>query len=72
MLLQDDRTLHQLTDHALLHFCLPVNVQPPPQTTPTASPDTTTYRWNVGTTTADVLAGIVKWKSHSNSDEFRS
>ncbi len=72
VLTQDDHTLRHLTDHALQHLCLPVNVQPPPRTTPAATPDTTTYRWNVGTTTADTLAGIARWKAHSSTDEFRS
>ncbi len=66
----DATLLAELTDHVLLHLALPVNLQPPVRTTPAATQASTTYRWNVGTTTTAMQQGIAAWKLHSSTDEF--
>ena len=67
----DADTLEGYTDHIVLYTSLAVAVQPP-LASPTTTPATTTiYRWDVGTSTTEQLAGIAKWKEYTDTVEFK-
>lgn len=68
----DEDTLAGSTDHALLHFSLPMTVQPPLRgATPRRDDAPRRYRWDVGTSTQGMVDGAARWKAHSDSAAFR-
>ena len=67
----DRDTLGTASDHTLLHFSIPVAVQPPLSSPSTTAATTLTYRWDIGTATADMCDGVARWKDHSASEGFR-
>lgn len=68
----DEDTLARSTDHTLLHFSLPMTVQPPLRgATPRRDDAPRRYRWDVGTSTQGMVDGAARWKEHSDSAAFR-
>ena len=68
----DTELLEGFSDHILLSTALQVAIQPPPPPAATSTtPAATTYRWDVGATIDDQIAGIKRWKEHTNTEAFQ-
>ena len=66
----DELTLEGYTDHTLLWVSMPVAVVPPSPQLHRQPPAATSYRWDVGPSIDDQVAGIKRWKEHTDSFEF--
>ena len=66
----DELTLEGYTDHTLLWVSMPVAVVPPSPQLHLQPPVATSYRWDVGPSIDDQVAGIKRWKEHTDSFEF--
>ena len=66
----DHDVLLNQTDHSLLWTSIPVKVVPPVPRGAPPPPAATTFVWEVGPSIKDQVAGIARWKEHSDSPQF--